>query len=96
MNKEHNPIENATDKALGKIDKAVESAQTGYDHVAESVRQSANQVGNLADKAVDSGSRYLNQGSHALVKEIEASPLLAIAIASLFGFILGSVFQRRN
>ncbi|MGI8885145.1 MAG: hypothetical protein ACR2IA_12970 [Pyrinomonadaceae bacterium] len=97
-------LSTAADKFHEKSDTAQEFLASGADNLNEYAHQAigkVNQIGHRAADALSSSSDYINNFDYEKTKQqvvetIKEKPQIGLAIAGLFGLIIGLILGRRN
>ena len=97
-------LSTAADKFHEKSDTAQEFLASGADNLNEYAHQAigkVNQIGHRAADALNSSSEYINNFDYEKTKQqvvetIKEKPQIGLAIAGIFGLIIGLILGRRN
>ena len=97
-------LSTAADKFHEKSDTAQDFLASGADNLNEYAHQAigkVNQIGHRAADALSSSSEYINNFDYEKTKQqvvetIKEKPQISLAIAGIFGLIIGLILGRRN
>ena len=97
-------------EADGTVEQVKGAAQAAYGQAKDAVRDYADQATDVASKAYEQGKRYVDQGrerypeaeryyregSKAISRQVEESPLVAIMVAGAVGYLLAVLIHGRK